>query len=48
MAQRKYEDFQIGQAIPDLSFDVDTLKLVKYCAASDDYARQHEFAVRAA
>lgn len=41
MAFKCYEDFHIDMQAPERRFEVDTLTLVKYCGAAEDYARQH-------
>lgn len=41
MALARYEQFDIGMQAPEQRFELDTLTLVKYCGAADDYARQH-------
>jgi acyl dehydratase len=41
MTLPRYEEFDIGMRAPEQRFEVDTLTLVKYCGAADDYARQH-------
>ena len=41
MTLPRYEEFDIGMQAPEQRFAVDTLTLVKYCGAADDYARQH-------
>jgi acyl dehydratase len=41
MTAPRFEEFHIGMQAPEQRFEVDTLTLVKYCGAADDYARQH-------
>ncbi len=41
MALRRYDELEIGMQAPEQRFELDTLSLVKYCGAADDYARQH-------
>jgi acyl dehydratase len=36
-----FNQLSVGQSIPELLTDLDTLAFVKYCGASDDYGRQH-------
>jgi acyl dehydratase len=41
MTAPRFEELHIGMQAPEQRFEVDTLTLVKYCGAADDYARQH-------
>jgi len=36
-----FSQLSVGQSIPELLTELDTLAFVEYCGASDDYGRQH-------
>jgi acyl dehydratase len=41
VSEHLFERLTVGQSVPEQRFELDTLDFVKYCGASDDYARQH-------
>ena len=41
MKIESFNQLSVGQSIPELLAELDTLAFVKYCGASDDYGRQH-------
>jgi acyl dehydratase len=36
-----FKQLSVGQSIPELLTELDTLAFVKYCGAADDYGQQH-------